>query len=194
MSGISVTRGFAEEERAVMAELYLEAFGDKLGRLLGRGARARRFLAASLDPDFALVARLDGTALGLAGFRCEGGGLTDGFARELPRHYGPFGGWWRGSVLAALESREPSDKLYVDGIAVAEAARGCGLGRRLLDALAQEAGKRGKRAVVLDVIDSNIRARALYEREGYRVSGRHDLGPLRHVFGFRRAVQMRRDL
>jgi hypothetical protein len=44
------------------------------------------------------------------------------------------------------------------------------------------------------VVDTNPRARALYEREGFRVISETRMGVLRHVFGFESAATMVRDL
>jgi ribosomal protein S18 acetylase RimI-like enzyme len=46
----------------------------------------------------------------------------------------------------------------------------------------------------LDVIDTNLRARALYERLGFRAVRSESLGPLRHLFGFQTAITMVRAL
>ena len=58
---------------------------------------------------------------------------------------------------------------YVASIAVAEAARGRGIGKALLDAT--EARYPEARYVFLCVSSFNERARALYERRGYRLVG-----------------------
>ncbi len=58
---------------------------------------------------------------------------------------------------------------YVASVAVAESARGRGVGKALLDAV--EARWKGARYVFLCVSDFNVRARSLYERHGYRLVG-----------------------
>ena len=55
--------------REAGATLYLEAFGPKLGRVLGHGTRPRAYLAEAILPDHALAALSgDGDLLGMAGF------------------------------------------------------------------------------------------------------------------------------
>ncbi|MGW1910987.1 N-acetyltransferase family protein [Streptomyces sp. NPDC002076] len=61
--------------------------------------------------------------------------------------------------------------LQIQGLAVAEAARGRGLGRMLLRAAVEEARERGARRLTLRVLGHNAPARALYESEGFVVEG-----------------------
>ena len=78
----------------------------------------------------------------------------------------------------------------MDGIFVSNRARGKGVGTALLDAVCAEAKARGYSEVRLDVIDTNPRARALYERQGFVATDTQHLGLLRHVFGFKSSETM----
>ena len=114
--------------------------------------------------------------------------------RDLARVYGLFGAAWRLALLSLLERDTENRRFLMDGIFVAPEARGRGVGARLLDAIAQEATARGYAELRLDVIDSNTRARALYEREGFTAIGSQPMGWLGPVFGFRSATTMVRRL
>ncbi|MFF3905163.1 GNAT family N-acetyltransferase [Streptomyces sp. NPDC001848] len=59
----------------------------------------------------------------------------------------------------------------IQGLAVAEEARGAGVGRALLRAAQDEARRRGARRITLRVLGHNTPARALYESEGFMVEG-----------------------
>lgn len=61
---------------------------------------------------------------------------------------------------------------YLVGMWVSPAARGSGAGRALVDAVIAAARAAGKDRLILDVVDSNIVARALYERCGFLPTGR----------------------
>lgn len=190
-----IARGFAETERAAIAALYWEAFGQKLGRTLGPGRKALPFVAAVLNPSHAICARdADGTLLGVAGFKTVDGALVGGDFADLSRHYGLFGALWRILLLGLLERDSEDRRFLMDGIFVAPAARGRGVGSRLLEAIAQEAAERGYAEVRLDVVEGNDRARALYERRGFHAVGTQRLGPLAWVFRFRSATTMVRRL
>ncbi|MFB7495475.1 GNAT family N-acetyltransferase [Streptomyces sp. NPDC056161] len=59
----------------------------------------------------------------------------------------------------------------IQGLAVADSARGAGVGRALLRAVQDEARRRGARRITLRVLGHNAPARALYESEGFAVEG-----------------------
>jgi ribosomal protein S18 acetylase RimI-like enzyme len=75
----------------------------------------------------------------------------------------------RGRLLGAalLFFRRGAQAARLYSIAIAQAARGQGLGAALLDAAEREARKRGRRAMRLEVRTDNTPALALYEKRGY---------------------------
>jgi len=194
--GFRIVQGFPEPLRQAAAELYFDAFADKLGGVLGRDGRGKAFLADILDPAYCICAlSTDGDALlGFVGFKTRQGAMTGGTLDDLARPYGRYGAFWRGIVLSLLERGVEPDVFLLDGIAVAPDARGTGIGTALLDAVQAEAIDRSCRRIRLDVIDTNPRARALYERRGFIAVSRERLGPLRHVFGFSAATRMEKAL
>lgn len=188
-------RGLPDDQRDPAAALFWAAFAGKLGPILGPRDKALAFLAPALQPRFAIAALADdGRVLGLAGFKTTEGGLLGGGFGDLARVYGRWGAAWRGAALSLFDRQIAPDILLMDGIFVAEDARGMGIGSALLDAITQEAAARGKRAVRLDVIDENTRARALYERKGFVAGKTVQTGPLRHIMGFSAATTMERPV
>lgn len=59
----------------------------------------------------------------------------------------------------------------IQGLAVADEARGHGVGRALVRAAVEEARRRGARRLTLRVLGHNAPARRLYEAEGFAVEG-----------------------
>jgi ribosomal protein S18 acetylase RimI-like enzyme len=76
-----------------------------------------------------------------------------------------------GSALVFFRKGSARARLY--SIATAPAARGRGIGARLLAAAERAARERGCRALRLEVRVDNAAAIALYERAGYRRIGRY---------------------
>jgi len=85
-------------------------------------------------------------------------------------------------LLGALDSGEPAgvcqlryrwsvwksaDDAWLEDLFVREDARGCGLGRALVEAAIERARGRGCKRIELDVNEDNAAARALYEACGF---------------------------
>lgn len=193
--GVTIYSGLHDHLRPQAARLYWEAFGGKLGRVLGPDDRAIAFFERVIRTDHCLAALDDqGDLIGLAGFKTPSGAFAGGSWADLIAVYGPLGGRWRGFVLRSLNREVDNDRFLVDGICVARGHRGQGIGTLLLAALYDEAEQRGYRSIRLDVIDANWRARALYERQGFLATRTESLGLLKHVFGFAAATTMVRPL
>jgi len=104
---------------------------------------------------------------------------TDHLSRRQYRHHlaNP-----RGKVVVAVDAsgllgkalvffRRGSDIARLYSIAVAQTARGRGIGEALLAAAEREARSRGCRCLRLEVRQDNVAAMRLYERRGYRRFG-----------------------
>jgi len=192
---VSLHIGLPPHLRAEAVELYWQAFGGKLGRVMGPERLALRFLTRVLRGDHAIVA-LDakGVLLGMAGFKTPAGSFAGGEMADVLAIYGKLGAAWRLPLLWMLGHEVDNDRFLLDGICVARDARGHGIGSALMQAIEAEAVARGYEQVRLDVIDSNWRAKALYLRLGYTVEKTDDIGLLRFAFGFRSATTMVKPL
>ena len=192
---ISLQLGLPEHMRAFAAALYWEAFGGKLGRVMGPTPRALAYLERIIRPDHAIVALSEaGTLLGLAGFKTAGGSFAGGEMADLRAGYGVAGAAWRAPLLWLLSREVDNARFLLDGVCVTREARGFGIGAALMGAVCDEARARGYGAVRLDVIDTNWRAKALYARLGFVVEKTESIGALRHVFGFSAATTMVKPL
>ncbi|GAA2415936.1 GNAT family N-acetyltransferase [Streptomyces coeruleofuscus] len=180
------------ERRA--AELYWDAFGRKLGPALNPPGKAVPFIAAHLNADRAVCALLDGQLVGLAGYQLGGRALTGGSASAVLRAYGCLGVLHRLPLLALFERRPAPGQLVMDGIAVAPDVRGRGVGSLLIEEVAAVAAERDCREIRLDVIDTNPRARALYERRGFTAVRTERTPYLRRLLGFGAVTTMHRPV
>ncbi|GHH42478.1 GNAT family N-acetyltransferase [Streptomyces candidus] len=191
---VTVRRGLPAGTERRAAELYWEAFGRKLGPALNPPDKAVPLLAAHLHTDRAVCALLDGRLVGLAGHQLDGRALTGGTAADVLRAYGRLRGLPRLLLLALFERRPAPGQLVMDGIAVDPAVRGRGVGSLLLAETAAVAAEHGCREVRLDVIDTNPRARALYERCGFTPVRTVRTPYLRGLLGFGAVTTMRRPV
>lgn len=175
------------------AKLYWQAFGKKLGKLLGPAPRGERFFCETINWSSIIAATQDGELLGIVAFKSNGVGFSRAGARDLFRHYG-FGTFWRFLPLAMLERSSADDTLQMDGICVSASARGKGVGTALFNALFAHARQSNFSYISLDVIDTNPRAKALYERLGFEATKTESTSMLQPLLGFAYATKMRRVL
>jgi len=187
----AVNPGFQERHREKTAALFWQAFGSKLAPSLGNDSRALAFIARSLRPDFAFTAVAEtGALLGAAGIKTEKGGLLTANYNDLRAVYGALGALWRGAILDQFERKLEPGVLQMDGIFVAQDARGMGVGTALIDAVVWTARMNRCAQVRLDVVADNPRARELYEHYGFHEVGRVKSGILAPVLGFQEATTM----
>jgi ribosomal protein S18 acetylase RimI-like enzyme len=191
---VTVRRGVPAGAERQAAELYWNAFGRKLGPALNPPDKAVPFLAAHLNADRAVCALLDGQLVGLAGYQLGGRALTGGSASAVLRAYGYVRGLYRLLLLALFERHPAPGQLVMDGIAVDPDIRGRGVGSLLIEEVAAVAAEQDCRDIRLDVIDTNPRARALYERRGFTAVRTERTPYLRGLLGFGAVTTMRRTV
>ncbi|MDD8023935.1 MAG: GNAT family N-acetyltransferase [Paracoccaceae bacterium] len=192
---IWIGHGLRPEHRTAAALLYWQAFGGKLGRVMGPEPKALRFIERVMSERHVITAfDATGQLLGVIGYRTHGGSFVGGDRHDLAAVYGRVGAAWRNACLAVLASDQEARVMIVDGLAVSATARGMGVGAALIEALCREAQARGYRELRLDVVGENLRARALYERLGFQVQRRSDSRLTALIFGFHTAFVMARTL
>lgn len=190
-SNIIIEPGIRPRHLQQAALGYWQAFAQKLRWPLGPQAKALDFLSDNLDPSHAISALSpEGDFLGVAGFKTGSGAFVGGDFVTLAKTYGTFSAMWRGLLISVLERECEPKTLLMDGVFVAPQSRGLGVGSELLDAIVDHARTQGLDRVRLDVIDTNPRARALYERKGFVAGGEQKMGILEPVFGFSTATTL----
>jgi L-amino acid N-acyltransferase YncA len=126
--------------------------------------------------DWPAVAEIywDGMRDGLATFETEVPAWDAWDAAHLPHHrlvadlMGDVVGW---AALAPASSRPCYRGVVENSVYVARAARGLGIGRRLLEALVAEAERAGIWTIQTSIFPENRASLALHERCGFRVVG-----------------------
>lgn len=112
-------------------------------------------------------------------------------------HFGLFGGTWRYAANIFydwLSTSLQKDEISIETIAISNRARGQGLGAMLLDRVFEIARIEGKRAVVLEVVDTNPKAQALYERKGFVGTHTEKCGDWTAKANFTSITYMRKEI
>ena len=168
---VEIRRSFDEADRAHLAALLWGAFEAKYARLLRDGGAA----AAVLGPGFlvpgTVVAYRDGAPAGVMLLKDRNGlEAMTARVRDYTATYGPISGLLRLGGFSLIDERPQPGVLVLDAIAVDPAARGSGIGSRLIAEAEAVGRERGAQAVVLEVVVENESAIRLYRRLGYRVT------------------------
>jgi ribosomal protein S18 acetylase RimI-like enzyme len=116
--------------------------------------------------------------------------------RALAHEFGRLGAIprWLLAVGEGIATRPRKRQWRIEVLAVAEAARGSGVGTGLLELVIDAAREAGVRTVSLEVVDVNDAALRLYERIGFRCVFTFPTGRLTARGGYQGIRFMRLDL
>ena len=187
--------GIEEEFRSAAANLYDEAFGKKISVAVRNKEKRQQILNNCLVLEYAIAAIHERQLIGIAGFHTPNGSLTGGIGyRNLLSQLGFIRGN-RAALIFSLYERKPKPgELVMDGIAVRSNARGKGIGTSLLEEIRMLAEQQGFNRVRLDVIDTNPKAKKLYERMGFRAIKTESFPYLEKLLGFGGVTTMQLEI
>lgn len=164
---VNIAVGLPPNSSGKIAEMYFDVFNRKLASLLGRRV-AVKMIADHITTDRIIVACDDKEVVGIAGLKYDGTGFFAPNRNGFIKHYGAIVGRVRYRLWASVQTNPRSHQLLLDGIGVRTDLRGRGIGTTLLKAVDRRARELDKTEVILEVIDTNPRAKSLYERFGYQ--------------------------
>jgi len=160
------------KEPVDQAALALLATGrGSLAFLLGDENTRFRLLSRRINWDRVLLAKLDGKTVGFLAFQWAGKGPYAPRLGDFLREFGNVSGLLRCALNGLLELRKHRQGFYVYGLKVIPKARRRGVARALLLAAERYAATLNAGAVELEVYDTNARALAFYQAQGYQVGG-----------------------
>ena len=194
MNEVTIQVGLPERSRRAAAELFYQSFRQKGQFFLGAPPAGVVILEHDLCAKQAVVARQADRLVGVAGIQHQRRPFLALRLRTYLATLGLIEGVLRfgAACLAARPYRD--GELLMDGIAVDEAVRGQGVGSKLLHAVIDFAQANGYRTVRLDVVDTNVRARQLYERLGFVATRTQRLPIKREWLGFTASTTMIKTL
>jgi ribosomal protein S18 acetylase RimI-like enzyme len=187
--------GLPEKFRDQAASIYEGAFGRKFSLAIPKENQRVTILESCFDGEYAITAFSGERLLGLAGLQTETVSFTRGLTYDLLRtKLGFFESLRAALVLGAYSNRPGPGELYIEGIAVHPEFRGTGIGGRLLDDILCYASQNNMKRILLEVVDTNPRARSLYERKGFQAIKTNRFPLLKPILGFSASTRMSIDV
>lgn len=186
-----VKRDFDAQDGEAISELYYAAFRAKYEPLLGTDAEARQILAKDFESSMALVVYDEHRPIGVLGFQHTGARFVDLTRTTFSEVLGRFKGPIYHTILSFFDRKSVPGELLLDGIAVSSEYRGKGVGSALLNAAKCLTKTEGFERMRLDVVDTNPRAKSLYERHGFVAEEVEDLSAWSELLGFSKVTTMR---
>ncbi len=192
-----IKKGLPEKYKQSAAELLLEAFNEKFIPILGKDKKSIKLIKASIDINNCIYSEKNGNLLGILGITTTKGNFINITFKDLVSIYGLFRAIPKIIKLTMFFFHIPKvNEVYVELVAVADIARGKGIGSMLFDSLTNLALNKGFRDITLQVVDTNPRARELYERLDFVVEKKIDIWPINKLVGwpFREVYYMRKSI
>ena len=185
-----VSSGAPKDQETTVARIIYEAFENKFRNIFGSRDKSIYMIAKYLRNDRTVVALHEGVVVGVAGLEFERKGFVDMSFWQVLQELG-FG-VFRVMLLGWIFYRRVKEKeLLLETLAVEGSMRGKGIGSHLLKFIIDFADSRGYERVRLSVIDTNEKARRLFERIGFRkVKAYRIIFPWNKIFGFNRSTEM----
>ena len=191
---VEIRSGVPDEFRRQAAEIVYFAFQRKLTPLIGSPEQGVPLIEKAFDPAFTIAAFCQDQPVGVAGLYYNGHGFLRPQRSEFRHQFGWVRGTMRFTVFRLFAQSHGQKDMYIHTMAVAPAMRGKGIGTLLLNAVFRIAREKGFSSVSLEVVDTNLDARRLYERIGFVATHTHYFPYLRRIAGFSASTEMVKSL
>lgn len=193
---MEITKGLSNNNKGLVADLFLNALGEKFTPILGDKIRAKQLLESSIHPNNCFSATTDTELLGILAFQINDTNFLSITFNKIISVYGLINGIIKAIGLSLLVHNSSSDEIYLEAIAVCESARGKRVGTQLIEALFLFAKENNFKSITLQVIDINPNAKKLYERMGFVVVKRTRIWPINLIikFPFKEVFLMKKEI
>ena len=181
---ITLQKGLPTELMNSATDLFLNAFGSKFYPILGDEEITKDLIKSSINSASCISAFENGDLLGILAIQEKDKNFVDISFNNIKSRYGLVKGIIK-AVLLSLFIYKPNDKeIHIECIAVASSVRGTGIGTMLLNELFSQALNDSIQKVTLEVINTNTKAKSLYEKLGFHTEKTSNLWPLNKIIGW----------
>jgi ribosomal protein S18 acetylase RimI-like enzyme len=165
---IEITESINKNQRIRAIEILYYAFEQKIRALIKSKEKALAIYNKSLKNDQVFYALLDGNVVGLIGLQYKNRTFLEFKYRDLRKYFNPLQSYFIYKIYKLTSPKIKDDVLRIDSIAVDKSFRNLGIGTQLINKVFEFAKNKGFKKVILEVINTNPKAKGLYERIGFK--------------------------
>ena len=165
---IEITESINKNQRIRAIEILYYAFEQKIRALIKSKEKALAIYNKSLKNDQVFYALLDGNVVGLIGLQYKNRTFLEFKYRDLRKYFNPLQSYFIYKIYKLTSPKIKDDVLRIDSIAVDKSFRSLGIGTQLINKVFEFAKNKGFKKVILEVINTNPKAKGLYERIGFK--------------------------
>jgi len=182
------------------ANLAYEAFLKKIKYLWlfnKTEDQAKQFLTSAAIFENGIYALLDDTVVGYIALDKKDASFFKYEFKNFTKIFGKWGGLWRYTfhkIVNYFETPLNDNEAKVEMIAVNKSVRGQGIGEQLLLTAFEQVKKENISKIFLEVVDTNPKARKLYERFGFSTLKVDTLGKITKKAGFSKVYLMCKEI
>lgn len=197
---ITITNKLTEEQKEEASKIYFEAFSKKFANFWlfeSDEAIATSCLIDGVHFDRGLYAVLDGHVVGIMGLDFDKEEYKKLTYQTFRKYYSAWGAFQRvfwNFIIFKLSANVKREKAHVDAVAVDSSSRGMGIGSMLFSKAFEVAKAKNCNKISLTVVDTNPRAKKLYEELGFDVVKVYEYGKSTERAGFTKEILMVKEI
>lgn len=184
--------GVPENQKLKVASIIYDAFGSKFNKFYGNKNKVVEYISKSLRNDRTIISLKNGMTVGFVGLEHNKKSFIE---PDLKQTFHIFGLASPVAILITklfvLANKTKPQEMHLESIAVSKTERGKGIGSKLLQFVLNHARSKGFSQIKLEVVNTNPRARQLYESFGFEEVKVNKIPyPLSFLMGFENIIEM----
>jgi ribosomal protein S18 acetylase RimI-like enzyme len=164
---IEITESINKNQHIRAVEIFYDAFEQKIRALIKPKEKAIAIYNRSLKDGQVFYAMQRGNVVGLIGLHYKNKPFLEIKYSDLRKYFNPLRSYFIYRIYKLTSPKIKDDVLRIDSIAVDKYYRSQGIGTQLINKVFGFAKDKGFKEVTLEVINTNPKAKELYERLGF---------------------------
>lgn len=177
---------FAIKEEVIddAIRLYYQAFRNKLNTFVGEKKLGHEVIKKDLQRDRAITAYDNEELIAIAGLSFENRSLLDLETFTFIFEQGLFSGIYHSILFHFMKKATKEGEIRIDGITVKHNYRGMKIGSQLVDLVIAFAKGKKFEQITLDVVNTNFRAKQLFEAFDFEVEKETNVNFFKNQLGY----------